>query len=70
MLLERDPTTDPERVHDRTSELTATLRDRLEAGRQAHAEAMRIIAGLVERMPTLEPPESPESAGELGPVPN
>ena len=59
VLLERDPTTDPERVHDRTSELTATLRDRLEAERQAHAEVRRTIAGLVERIPAIEAPQAP-----------
>ena len=44
--------------------LTSELRDRLryvegqlEAERQAHAEARRIIAGLVERIPALEPPQ-------------
>jgi hypothetical protein len=41
------------------------LREQLEAERQAHAEARRIIAGLVERMPQLEAPaetrESPET---------
>jgi hypothetical protein len=60
VLLERDPTTDPERTHDRdndrTSELIATLREQLQAERQAHAEARRIIAGLVERVPAIEPP--------------
>ena len=43
------------------------LREQLEAERQAHAEARRIIAGLVERIPPqLEAPsearESPETA--------
>ena len=69
VLLNTDPTTDPHRPHereyDRTSELIATLREQLEAERQAHAEARRIIAGLVERMPQLEPPsdqrESPQT---------
>ena len=50
----------------------ATLQAQLEAERQAHAEARRIIAGLVERLPPqLEAPssqessrESPESVGE------
>ena len=44
--------------------LTSELRDRLryveqqlEAERQAHAEARRIIAGLVERIPALEAPQ-------------
>jgi hypothetical protein len=51
------------------SELRAhndTLREQLEAERQAHAEARRIIAGLVERIPAIEAPsearESPETA--------
>jgi hypothetical protein len=55
-----------------SSTLTSELRDRLryveqqlEAERQAHAEARRIIAGLVERIPALEAPadvrEGPES---------
>jgi len=44
------------------------LRTQLEAERQAHAEARRIIAGLVERLPPAieavpEPRESPESPG-------
>ena len=80
MLLERDPITDPERVHDRdndrTSELTATLPDRLEAERQAHAEARRLLAAALERILALETPreapvepsESPETPSE--PVPN
>jgi len=49
------------------SELRAhndTLREQLEAERQAHAEARRIIAGLVERIPAIEAPaETPEAAG-------
>ena len=53
-------------AEDRTAELIATLQEQLAAERQAHSEARRIIAGLVERIPALEaPPEaggSPESA--------
>ena len=64
VLLNTDPTADPGRPHDRTddrtSELIATLREQLEAERQAHAEARRIIAGLVERIPAIEAPASPE----------
>jgi hypothetical protein len=37
-------------------ETITTLRDQLEAERQAHAEARRIIAGLVERIPAIEAP--------------
>jgi hypothetical protein len=49
-------------------ETIANLRDQLEAERQAHAEARRIIAGLVERIPAIEAPqevpESPEAGEE------
>jgi hypothetical protein len=38
------------------SVLVAVLREQLAAERQAHAEARRIIAGLVERIPALEAP--------------
>jgi hypothetical protein len=76
VLLDTDPTTDPgrphDREHDRTAELIATLREQLQAERQAHAEARRIIAGLVERIPALEAPAdsapnapgSPEAADQ------
>jgi hypothetical protein len=50
------------------SELVAVLKEQLAAERQAHAEARRIIAGLVERLPQLEAPqeasEAPETAGK------
>ncbi len=59
VLLNTEPTPDPERTHDRTSELIAALREQLQAERQAHAEARRIIAGLVERMPAIEAPQEP-----------
>jgi hypothetical protein len=51
----RDESSDP--PTDR-SELVAVLREQLAAERQAHAEARRIIAGLVERIPQLEAPAS------------
>jgi excisionase family DNA binding protein len=70
VLLNIKPTPEPERphagTHDRTSELISTLREQLEAERQAHAEARRIIAGLVDRMPPqLEAPQEtpPEARG-------
>ena len=71
VLLNIDPTAEPERPHDReydrTNELVATLREQLEAERQAHAEARRIIAGMVERMP----PQlgQAEAGGDRGSVP-
>jgi len=47
-------------------ELVAVLREQLAAERQAHAEARRIIAGLVERIPAIEAPsderEAPQEA--------
>jgi hypothetical protein len=44
-------------------ETITTLRDQLEAERQAHAEARRIIAGLVERIPAIAAPaEAPEAS--------
>ena len=50
------------------SQLVAVLREQLAAERQAHAEARRIIAGLVERIPAIEAsvetPESNEAAEE------
>lgn len=56
--------------HERSallSELRAhndTLREQLEAERQAHAEARRIIAGLVERIPSIKAPQEPSEAAE------
>jgi excisionase family DNA binding protein len=72
VLLNIDPTTEPERphdgTHDRTSELIDTLREQLEAERQAHAEARRLLAAALERIPAIEAPsedrESPETLEE------
>jgi hypothetical protein len=57
--------------HPEPDALTSELRDRLryvenqlEAERQAHAEARRIIAGLVERIPAIEAPQDAEDAPE------
>jgi len=51
------------------------LRTQLEAERQAHAEARRLLAAALERIPpAIEPPRSPEMADDeqqgRGPVPN
>jgi len=43
-------------------ETIATLREQLQAERQAHAEARRIIAGLVERIPAIEAPQEASDA--------
>jgi len=74
-----DTRADASATHERDaliSELRAhneTLRGQLEAERQAHAEARRIIAGLVERIPAIEAPaetsevpETVEDAPERG----
>jgi predicted ArsR family transcriptional regulator len=62
------PQSDSTALISAKDETIATLRDQLEAERQAHAEARRIIAGLVERIPAIEAPqearESPEMADE------
>ena len=54
-----------------TSELRSRLRyveEQLESERQAHAEARRIIAGLVERIPpAIEAPPEPPVASESAP---
>ena len=58
---------------DRTDELLEALRgqvhdlrDQLQAERQGHAEARRIIAGLVERIPAIEAPqEASETVEEV-----
>jgi hypothetical protein len=59
---------------DRTDELITTLREQLQAERQAHAEARRLLAAALERIPPqLEAPSevresdvSPEPTGALG----
>ena len=62
VLLNTEPTPEPDRPHDRTSELIATLQEQLQAERQAHAEARRLLAAALERIPQLEAPrEQPES---------
>ncbi len=60
VLLNTEPTPDPERTHDRTSELIAALREQLQAERQAHAEARRLLLAALERIPAIEAPSSPE----------
>ncbi len=56
------PPSDSTALISAKDETIATLRDQLEAERQAHAEARRIIAGLVERIPpAIEAPGAPET---------
>jgi hypothetical protein len=42
-------------------ETIAVLKEQLEAEREAHREARRIIAGLVQRVPALEAPAEPST---------
>jgi hypothetical protein len=65
--------TPPGMPHPESEALTSELRDRLryvedqlEAERQAHAEARRIIAGLVERIPAIEAPADAPGSPEPG----
>src|SRR5215208_7147897 len=68
VLLNIDPTPEPDRphdgTHDRTSELIDTLREQLDAERQAHAEARRLLAAALERIPAIEAPETGRDASE------
>jgi hypothetical protein len=69
VLLNIDPTPEPDRPHDgardRTSELIDTLREQLEAERRAHAEARRLLAAALERIPPqLEAPQEASEAAE------
>ena len=54
-------TTVPE---DRTAELIATLREQLQAERQAHAEARRLLAAALERIPAIEAPQEASETSE------
>jgi hypothetical protein len=65
VFLDTDPDTDSPRSD--TERLISTLEEQLRLEREAHAEARRIIAGLVERIPAIEPPESPETPAEPRP---
>jgi len=59
--------------HVETDALTSELRDRLhyverqlEAERQAHAEARRLLAAALERIPAIEAPQEASEASEPG----
>ncbi len=54
-----------EQTPDHTEELIATLREQLQAERQAYAEARRLLAAALERIPPqLEPPSELPGAPE------
>jgi hypothetical protein len=50
--------------YDPRDELIATLKEQLEAERNAHAEARRITYTLLQRIPQLEGPPEPRDARE------
>src|SRR5215217_8966883 len=51
-----------------TDRLIFTLEEQLRLEREAHAEARRLLAAALERIPALEPPDTPEAPSE--PVPS
>ena len=66
VLLDAEPHTDPTRSD--TDRLISTLEEQLALEREAHAEARRLLAAALERIPAIEPPETPETP--FGPGPN
>jgi len=61
VFLDADP--DTGRPRSDTDRLISTLEEQLRLEREAHAEARRLLAAALKRIPVLEPPEEPESAG-------
>jgi excisionase family DNA binding protein len=55
------PDGEPDALMSAKDETIATLREQLAAERRAHAEARRIIARLLERIPAIEAPSEPPS---------
>jgi hypothetical protein len=53
-----------EQTPDHTSELIRTLQEQLAAERQAHAEARRLLAAALERIPAIESPSEASEAAE------
>jgi hypothetical protein len=47
--------------NDRTDVLIAELQDRVRSLEEANRENRRLLAAALERIPALEPPESPET---------
>ena len=62
VLLDAAPHTEPTRSD--TDRLISTLEEQLRLEREAHAEARRLLAAALERIPALEHPESPETPSE------
>src|SRR5688500_11229791 len=68
VLLNTEPTPEPwrphVRTHDPTSDRIATLREQLQAERQAHTEARSRLAAAVEWIPAIEVPQETSEATE------
>jgi hypothetical protein len=67
VLLHADPTPDPtrsdiDRLISTLEEQLRLERENVRAEREAHAEARRLLAAALERIPAIEAPESPETA--------
>ena len=58
------PQSDSTALISAKDETIATLRDQLEAERQAHSEARRLLAAALERIPTIEAPQEASEAAE------
>ena len=56
--------TERDELVESKDETISVLREQLESERQAHAEARRIIAGLVERIPAIEAPQDAHEGTE------
>jgi len=62
VFLDTDQESDPPRSD--TDRLISTLEEQLRLEREAHAEARRLLAAALERIPAIEAPESPETVEE------
>lgn len=62
----QDQQSDQVSAQDRTAELIATLQEQLQAERQAHAEARRLLMAALERIPAIEAPVDAPQGDEPG----
>jgi hypothetical protein len=61
------PRSDTDRLISTLEEQLRIEREHVRAEREAHAEARRLLAAALERIPALEAPESPETPSESTP---
>ena len=55
---------EPSALISAKDEIISTLREQLQAERQAHAEARRLLAAALERIPAIEAPQEPPEDAE------